>query len=175
MRKSIFGFFMLFLFYLVLGYYFLGIGIDFLMFTPFYVFFILIMSLIPSIAITYRNKLGFGKDDNVLLLVNTVHIFLVGIAIGFYVLYNNYVGEVSVLIGYIIYGVSLLLNVVVLFDDLKENRFAKALLMYVFAFIALHFVHYLLEWDLLFFYPMPAIYLLLHNVTIISYTILRSR
>ena len=175
MRKSIVGFFMLFIFYIVLGHFFLNIGIDFLLFTTFYVFFILIISLIPTLLITYRNVLGLTRDDNVLLLVNTVHISLVGILILYFTLYKYFIGSITPITGYIIFGVSLLLNIVVLFEDIKEKWFITALLIYVLAFVLLHYIEYLLIWNLLFFYPIPAIYLILHNVTILSYKILKSR
>ncbi len=175
MRKSIAGYFMLFIFYIVLGHTFLNIGIDFLLFTTFYVFFILILSLIPTLLITYRNVLGLTRDDNVLLLVNTVHIAFVGILILYFTLYEYFIGSITPITGYIIFGVSLLLNIIVLFEDIKEKWFITALLTYILAFVLLHYIEYLLIWNLLFFYPIPAIYLILHNVTILSYRILKSR
>jgi len=175
MKKSITGFFMLFVFYIVLGYLFLNIGIDFLLFTPFYVFFILILSLIPTLSITYKNILGLGKEDNVLFLVNTVHITLVGILMIYIALYNQFIGSITPITGYIIFGISIFINVIILFEDIKEKWVKKAFLLYFLAFILLHYIEYLLSWNLLFFYPMPAIYLLLHNVTILSYGILKLR
>jgi len=174
MRKSILGFFMLFIFYIVLGHHFLNIGIDLIAFTPFYVFFILILSIIPTTSLTYRNKLGLGRGDNILLLVNTVHITLVGVLLLYMFLYNYFIGSLTPFSGYILFGVSILINVIVLFDDIKEKWVIKALSIYILAFISIHFIEFLLEWNLLLFYPMPAIYLLLHNVTILSYGILKT-
>lgn len=175
MKKSILGFFMLFTFYIIFGYYYLNIGIDFVLFTPFYVFFILILSLIPTLSITYRNVLGLGREDNVLLLVNTVHITLVGILILFAVLYNHFIGSVFSINGYLIFVVSLILNIIVLFEDAKEKWAITALIIYTLAFVSLYYVEYLLLWNLLFLYPLPLLYLLLHNVTILSYRILKLR
>ena len=75
----------------------------------------------------------------------------------------------------ITFGISIFINVIILFEDIKEKWVKKAFLLYFLAFILLHYIEFLLSWNLLFFYPMPAIYLLLHNVTILSYGILKLR
>jgi hypothetical protein len=175
MKTSILGFFMLFIFYIVLGYHYLNIGIDFLLFTTFYVFFILILSIIPSLAITYKNILGLGREDNVMLLVNTVHIILGGTLILYFELYRYFLGSITPTTGYILFGITLVVNVVILLEHMNEKWIIKVFSVYILAFVLLHFIEYLLEWNLLFFYPLPAIYLLLHNVTILSYGFLKRR
>ena len=175
MRKSVFGFFMLFVFYLVLGYLYLNIGIEFLIFTPFYVFFILILSFIPTLLVTSKNVLGDERRNDVLLVVNIVHIVLVVMLIVYDTLHNYFLGDISLNTEYIVFGVSLLVNILVLFGDIKEKWVITALVIYTLAFVLFYYIGVLIFPYFPLLYPFTLLYLLLHNVTIVSYGLLKTR
>ncbi|MFW5794735.1 MAG: hypothetical protein ACOCV1_04550, partial [Bacillota bacterium] len=110
--KNIISFVILIAFYFVLGYLFLGSPLAVLYAGIGGILFLFLSSSLP-ILLLVSNKIredNYSKD-NVMLSVNITHIILVISLISFVIVYNNYFGDISPTLGYIVVSVSLLINI----------------------------------------------------------------
>lgn len=169
MSRNVVSIVVLFLYYAVISYL---TGGNVLMFTmiPILFLFILLAQLIPYSLLTQSFICqDHYEHKNVLLVVNVVHIIL---TVGLFVviaLYNHLVGDISPVLGYLIVGISMVINLIILFKDIRE--------LWVIFVLTLHIIvnGLLVLWDTLGFGVvfLGLGYLALHNIVIVSYGVLR--
>lgn len=146
---------------------------NYLGFFSFFMTFILIFLM--TAAIPY---LFLGFDDirqnnysvqNIFLFICINHIVLIIGLTQFVRIYDNNFGDIEPLLGYIIFGVSLVINLLCLMRDLKKLWALLLLGAHVIVFLMFVF------WP---FVPMPIlffgfIYMVIHNIFVVSYGSLR--
>ncbi|QMS85138.1 hypothetical protein [Candidatus Xianfuyuplasma coldseepsis] len=159
----------LFLYYAVISYFTGGNVLMFAM-IPILFIFILLAQLIPYSLLTQPFICqDYYDHKNVLLVVNVVHIVLTMGLFFTIALYNHVVGEISPLLGYIIVGSSLVINLIILYKDIRETWVIFALVQHIIVNALL------ISWDIVGFgvVYLGLLYMAIHNIVIVSYGVLR--
>jgi len=168
--KNIISFVILIAFYFILGYLLFGKPLAIFAVGIGGILFLFLSSSVP-ILLLFSDKIREGNysKDNVMLSVNITHILLVISLISFVAIYNNYFGDIYPVLGYIVVSVSLLINVLCLLKDINKPwvwiAFSLHILMFV-IFMFWQFVGIILI-------LLALIYMIVHNVFVVSYGILR--
>ncbi|QWC00302.1 hypothetical protein KHQ88_01680 [Mycoplasmatota bacterium] len=168
--KNIISFVILIAFYLFLGYLFLDSPLAILSVGIGGILFLFLSSSAPILLLVSDEirEDNYSKD-NVMLSVNITHILLVISLISFVSIYDNFFGDISPVLGYIIMSVSLLINILCLLKDMKKSWVWIALSLHILMFIIFMF------WQFvgLILILLALIYMIVHNVFVVSYGILR--
>lgn len=168
-KKNIISFAILIAFYSILGYLLSGNLLTILTSGIGGILFLVLSSSLP-IMLLLSNEIrenNYSKD-NVILSVNITHILLVIALICFVSIYNNYIGDISPTLGYIVVSVSLLVNILCLIKDMKKS--------WVWITLGLHMIMFVLFmfWQVMGIIVFFAfIYMIIHDVFVVSYGILR--
>lgn len=172
-RRNILGFFMLFGFYLFIFLNVLGIGVEILIFLPFYIFFILVLSLFPTLFLSFARAVSSRKSQGSMLMINLIHI---GVVIALLI----YIGATALLLplrfdaGEILLIIMFVGSFIMFFRDLRERwvQILLLLLIVVFYFInksPLYGMSIILET------PVLMIYIIMHSVIAFSYLALKEK
>lgn len=164
---------MLFITYLAILIFVLDVGLELLAFSPFYVFFILIASLFPTLFLAFVRAINPNLKGTV-LIVNTIHILLLAgffFMIGFYV---SFIGEMNHAFGYIFFYSMGIIHLIILRKELKRSWvWIMTLILFIIMLGYSDFSGTFLEFVLNSF-PF-SIYLIMQNVTVVSYIFLKER
>jgi|GEM_PF-2491754 len=169
-KKNVISLVILIPFYFVLGYLFLGTPLAILYVGIGGILFLFLSSSVPILLlVSDKIREGNYSKDNVMLSVNITHIILVISLISFVIVYNNYFGDISPTLGYIVVSVSLLINILCLIKDIKKAWVWIALSLHILMFIIFIF------WQTvgIILILLSLIYMIVHNVFVVSYGILR--
>ncbi len=168
--KHLISYLILISFYVLLGYLLLGTPWAILAGGGIYLMFLLVSSYIPYQLLTSEQiKDGNYEKERVMTVVNITHVLLMLALIGFVIFYNREIGEISPTLGYIVVSLSLLINIICLFKDLKKKWTWIALGLHILVFIMFAF------WQIVGFglILLGFFYMAIHDIFIVSYGILR--
>ena len=173
MKRNVLGFFILFAFYLPILNKVFDIGLEMLALLPFYIFFILISSVVPSLYLAFVRAINSNLKSTV-LLVNVIHILIVSIIICVSYLVVSVQGEITHGLGYLILIGSLIASVIILFRE-YERKWTWIMIIVLLLIIWSYstFPGNVLEF--MFAHKITSYYVVIHNVIVVSYIFLREK
>jgi len=170
MKRNILGFGLLFGFYGILGFLIFGRFVPALLWNGLFMIFVVLSSLIPIGLLSNDDIVDQHYDkNNVILAVNITHIILVVAFIVFVIVYQRFLGEISPITGFIVFGLSYIVHFVALGKDLTKRWVIMALVFHTIVFIL--FINYgSIHFTIL---VMAFIFIVIQEIFVVSYGVLR--
>lgn len=169
-QKNMISFIILIVFYMILSYTLLGNPMPIFTGGGLVIIF-LILSLSIPVMLLYTDQIrdnNYSKDHIIISVIIT-HMILVVSLVVYVILYGNYVNAISPDLGYIVVSVSLLINFVCLMKDLRKRWTWIVLGLHILMFILFMLWNSIGIIAIIFAF----FYMLVHDVFVVSYGILR--